>query len=132
MLRKRDGAGYGWKKSRWRLLKIPDPLGRGPGGHLQFSGAPLADRRRILRAMIDHFYAGTKPAVKAIGATFDPGRKVAFVVNSYEQVGWFKTWLEERYPTLARGTIAVGRSVTTYAEGDWIVASQVESIGWPG
>jgi hypothetical protein len=118
-----------WKNSIWRFSPIPDPAKS--GGFLKFSGARggWAARRQALCQMLDHFYSGDTPLVQRMARDFDEGRKVAFVVNSYEQVRWLKAFLAQRYPTLAKRTIGVIREAPKDSDGDWIVTSQVELIG---
>jgi hypothetical protein len=126
VLRQRGRADR-WSDSVWRINAIPDP--RDPARPLRFSGAPLHRRRQILEAMIAHYYGGDTPRVEALTRDFDSGRKVAFVVNSFEQVHWVKDYLRRHYERLNRRTLAVAREAPDGAGADWLVASQVETIG---
>ncbi|MEQ8319344.1 MAG: hypothetical protein RH946_03705 [Rhodospirillales bacterium] len=116
-----------WKRSEWHLQKIPDPDNKGKP--IRFSGSKLSRREIILRHMIDHYYAGASPRVEKMLEDFDKGRRIAFVVNSYEQVAIFKEYLKRRYPALGERTIGVTKRVPKGAGADWVVASQVEHIG---
>jgi hypothetical protein len=124
---RRRGVEQGWRDSVWRFSPVRNP--QDPGRMLRYSGTPLAQRPKILRHMVDHFYSGGEPLVTALREDFDPGRRVAFVVNSYEQVAQFKVHLRARYPALAERTIGVTNHIPAGASGDWIVASQVETLG---
>jgi hypothetical protein len=87
----RAGEGDGWRDSQYLFAPVPDP--ENPKIRLRFSGAPLGHRERILRKMIDHYFAGDDPLAIAMTRDFDPGRKVAFVVNSYAHVRQVKDHL---------------------------------------
>ncbi len=126
VLRAKEGLDE-WNKSEWHLQKIPDPDNNGKP--IRFSGTKLSRREAILRHMIDYYYSGAAPRVGEIMEDFEKGRRVAFVVNSYEQVENFKEHLRRRYPVLGERTIGVTRHVHQNAGSDWIVASQVEQIG---
>ncbi len=126
VLRARGGLDE-WKQSEWSLIRISDPENRGKP--IRFSGAKLSRREPILKHMIDHFYAGDTPRIENMQDDFDQGRRVAFVVNSYEQVEIVKEHLKRRYPAMNERTIGVTRRVPQNAGTDWVVASQVEHIG---
>ena len=126
ILRRQDGT-EAWRRSRYLFAPIPDP--EDPMRKLRFSGAPLRQRERILRAMIDHYASGETPLLERMTGDFDPDRKVGLVVNSYEQVAIIKDWLRRRYPVLAERVIAVTNSPPERNDGDWITAAQVERLG---
>jgi len=96
---------------------------------MRFSGAPMAQRDRILRAMIDYYAGGETPLLERMTRDFNPGRKVGLVVNSYAQVRLVKDWLRRRHPTLATRVIGVGDEMPERNDGDWITAAQVERVG---
>jgi len=89
----------------------------------------MAQRDRILRAMIDYYAGGETPLLERMTRDFNPGRKVGLVVNSYAQVRLVKDWLRRRHPTLATRVIGVGDEMPERNDGDWITAAQVERVG---
>ena len=124
---RRDDDTAAWRHSRYAFAPIADP--EDPRRMLRFSGAPLGQRDRILRAMVDHYASGDTPLLERLARDFDGARKVGLVVNSYAQVRLAKDWLRRRYPGLASRVIAVTNQIPEHNEGDWITASQVERIG---
>ena len=127
LILRRDDGTAAWRRSRYLFAPIPDP--EDPMRPLRFSGAPLHQRDRILRAMVDHYATGETPLLERMTDDFDPGRKVGLVVNSYAQVALIKDWLRRRHPALGERVIAVTDSPPERNEGDWITAAQVERIG---
>ncbi len=123
----RTGEDAGWRESRYVFAPVPDP--ESPARRLRFSGAPLGQRDRILRKMVDHYFSGDDPLALVMAKDFDPGRKVAFVVNSYEQVRKVKDHLRRTRPDLAHRVVAVVNQTPPGNEGDWITAAQVERLG---
>ncbi len=124
---RRPEADDGWKDSEYIFAPIPDP--GAPNRMLRFSGAPLTQRDRILRKMVDHYFSGENPLAIAMTRDFDPGRKVALVVNSYAQVRLIKDHLRRTRPDLAPRVVAVVERTPSGNEGDWITAAQVERLG---
>lgn len=125
---RRAAAEDGWRGSRFMLRPIPDP--QDPSRALRFSGAPFEDRERIMRAMVDHFVRGDAPPVQELGRDrFDPGRKVALVVNGYEQVRLVKDHAASVNERVARRIVAVVDAVPEKNQGDYVTAAQVESLG---
>ena len=117
-----------WRDTRYLLRPIPDPLN--PGRPLRFSGAPFEDRERILRAMTDHFIRGDAPALPGLIADrFSRGRKVAIVVNSYDQVRLVKEHAISVAERLGRRIVAVVDKVPESNNGDYLTAAQVETLG---
>ena len=53
---RRPNAGDGWKNSRYEFLPIVDQ--QQAGKHLRFSGAPFAQRERMLKSMADGLLEG--------------------------------------------------------------------------
>jgi hypothetical protein len=123
----RAGEDDGWRESRYLFAPVPDP--ENPKLRLRFSGAPLGQRERILRKMIDHYFTGDDPLAIAMTRDFDPGRRVAFVVNSYAQVRQVKDHLRRVRPELAHRVVAVIDKTPLSNEGDWITSAQVERLG---
>lgn len=123
---RRPEAGGGAKESRYVFAPIPDP--KQPGRMLRFSGAPLSERDRALRSMVDHYFSGDDPLVMQMTRDFDPGRKVGFVVNSYEQVAKLKNHLKRTRPDLDTRVIGVTNRPPEVNEGDWVSAAQVERL----
>lgn len=124
---RRPGASDGWKGSEFIFEPIPDK--RKAGSFLKFSGAPLQSRDQILNLMIDHYFDGEKSLASAMLDDFDPGRKVAFVVNSYDQVRRIKARLSQSHPKISHRIIGVTDRIPKGSEGDWVTASQVERLG---
>ncbi|WP_296747202.1 ATP-binding protein [Mesorhizobium sp.] len=117
-----------WRDSRYLLRPISDP--QDPSRALRFSGAPYDDRERILRAMVDHFVRGDNAALPALVADrFSGGRRVAFVVNGYEQVRLVKDHAMAVAERVGRRIVAVVDSVPEKNQGDYITAAQVERLG---
>lgn len=123
---RRPDAGHSWANSQYVFAPIPDP--ERPGQTLRFSGSPRPQRDRVLRRMIDHYFGGDSPLAVEMTRDFDPGRKVAFVVNSYDQVTQVKAHLKRYRPDLDRRTIGVINRPPDTNEGDWITAAQVERL----
>ncbi|CAN7391286.1 hypothetical protein LJR098_003338 [Rhizobium sp. LjRoot98] len=117
-----------WRGSRYMLRPIPDP--QDPAKALRFSGAVYEDRDRILRAMTDHFVKGDVPLIAELTRDrFDPGRKVALVVNGYEQVRLVKDHAMAVNERAGRRIMAVVDSIPDKSQGDYITAAQVERLG---
>ena len=127
LLLRRMEADAGWRDSVYAFEPPPDP--REPGKRLRFSGSPLGQRERVLQHMADHYFSGEDPLAVQMGQDFDPGRKVGFVVNSYEQVRLFKRHIERTRPDLAHRVIGVADTMPERNDGDWITAAQVERMG---
>jgi len=115
-----------WRDSIYKFDPIPDSQSK--DGKLRFSGSPVEKRKRILCAMIDHYFEGESPLVQRLVNDFDPGRRVGFVVNSYEQVRWCKEHLSRKYPVLAEKIIGVIDRPPIENSGDWITTAQVEKL----
>ncbi|MBJ6125402.1 hypothetical protein [Microvirga splendida] len=124
---RRAGAEAAWRDSVFLFQPIPDP--EDPRRKLRFSGAPLSQRSRILEKMVEHFFMGDDPRVLALTRDFEPGRKVAFVVNGYEQVKLVKRHVARIREGLARRVIGVVDEIPADHEGDYVTTAQVESIG---
>jgi hypothetical protein len=124
---RRAAADDGWKGSRYVFAPIRDP--DEPTRALRFSGAAIGKRERILRKMIDHYFKGDTPLVQEMTQDFDEGRRVGFVVNSYDQVKQFKEHLRRAYPHLNMRVVGVIDKPPSSNEGDWITAAQVERLG---
>lgn len=124
---RRTGAEDAWRDSVFLFQPIPDP--EDPRRKLRFSGAPLSQRGRILEKMVEHFFLGDDPLVLTLSRDFDPGRKVAFVVNGYEQVKLVKRHISRVRDGLARRVIGVVDEIPADHDGDYVTTAQVESIG---
>jgi len=81
--------------------------------------------------MADAYFSGETSEIERLVAdpAFDPGRGVAMVVNSYEQVARIKRHLDERPPRRSRRTVAVVDEAPRDAGADWTTASRVEELG---
>lgn len=126
VLRRREALG-GWRESRYVFAPIPDPAK--PSRMLRFSGAPLHQRESILRKMIAHYFLGEDPLVLQMVGDFDAGRRVGFVVNSYDQVRLVKEHLRRIRPDMADRVVGVTDRPPSGHAGDWVTASQVEKLG---
>jgi hypothetical protein len=124
---RRSQAEDGWRDSVYLFQPIADPTR--VGKMLRFSGAPYGAREKILRQMFDHYLQGDEPRLKRLLDTFAPGRKVAFVVNGYEQVALLKSHAMSLREHLGRRIVAVAKSIPAGAQGDYITTSQVERLG---
>ncbi|TAY52975.1 hypothetical protein [Rhizobium leguminosarum] len=125
---RRTRSDESWKDSRYLLRPIADP--QNPAKALRFSGAPFEQRDRILRAMTDHFVKGDSPALENLVADrFSQGRKLAIVVNSYDQVRLVKEHAMTTAERLGRRIIAVVDRTPENNGGDYITAAQVEQLG---
>lgn len=124
---RRAGAEEAWRESVFLFQPISDP--EDPRRKLRFSGAPLSQRGRILEKMVEYFFIGDDPRVLALSRDFDPGRKIAFVVNGYEQVKLVKRHIARVRDGLARRVIGVVDEIPADHDGDYVTTAQVESIG---
>lgn len=85
---RRPNSGMGWRDSRYEFLPLQDP--HQGGRFLRFSGSRLAQRERVLKAMVDGLLDGgtlsrAANAMRANDVVDGVGRKIGLVVNSYEQ-----------------------------------------------
>lgn len=125
---RRAVSDEGWRGTRYMLRPIPDP--QNPARALRFSGAVYEDRERVLRAMTDHFVKGDAPVIPALALDrFDPGRKVALVVNGYDQVRLVKDHAMAVNERVGRRIVAVVDTVPDKNQGDYVTAAQVERLG---
>jgi hypothetical protein len=84
----RPKAGDGWSTSHYRFLPQRDPLDE--RRYLRFSGAKMSQRERILKSMVDQLLRGgalseVESALISNDVVDGVGRKVGFVLNSYDQ-----------------------------------------------
>ncbi|MER9585793.1 hypothetical protein [Mesorhizobium sp. M0276] len=126
ILRRAD-SDTAWKESRYLLKTVPDP--QNPKKALRFSGAPYEDRERIMRAMTNHFVREGGLLQSLLADSFAKGRKVAFVVNGYEQVRLVKDHAMSVSERNGRRLIAVVNAVPEGNMGDYVTAAQVERLG---
>ncbi|KIF80058.1 hypothetical protein [Noviherbaspirillum autotrophicum] len=132
---RRPNAGSGWRNSVYRCLPLLDPLDS--ERFLQFSGARLSDRERILKAMADQLLRdGTLSTVETAMLQNDVvdghGRKAGFVVNSYEQCTLLYEHIQANFPNwrgriryLVRANAANGNLAGSHG----VTASEVEQLG---
>jgi len=129
----RPNAGSGWEKSQYRLLPQRDP--QDERRFLRFSGSRLSQRDRILKAIVDQLLrGGALSEVEAAMTSNDfvdgVGRKVGFVLNSYDQcqllfdhiVAFHPQW-RGRVRYLVRGNLHDSMSESA------LTAAQVETLG---
>lgn len=125
---RRTRSDESWRASRYILRPIPDP--QDPSRSLRFSGAQFEDRERVLRAMTDHFVRGDNPALPGlVSDRFSRGRKVALVVNSYEQVRLVKEHATAVAERIGQRIVAVVDRTPENNQGDYVTAAQVERLG---
>lgn len=128
VLRRENEIGA-WKQSEYIFSPVPDPLD--PRRNIRLSGA-FEDRDRGIKAIIDHYFAGDTPLVSSMREDFDPGRRVAIVVNSYDQVRMIKEHVRKNHGPFAKRIIGVVdrvEDVPSSETGEWVTASQVEGLG---
>jgi hypothetical protein len=87
---RREGETEAWRDSVYAFKPVPDP--DTPDQFVRVSGARSPrQRQHALRLLTDHFFGGADPLVAQLRPDqFDPGRRTAIVVNSYEQVEFIK------------------------------------------
>jgi hypothetical protein len=128
---RREGETEAWRESAYAFKPVPDP-GR-PGEFVRVSGArSQRERHHALRLLTDHFFGGADPLVVQLRTDqFDPGRRTAIVVNSYEQVEFIKSHLKRTSSVAQRviGVTADIRNVPSPERAEWVAASQVEMLG---
>lgn len=124
---RRTDSDTAWKESRYLLRPIPDP--QNPKRALRFSGAPYEHRERIMRAMTDHFVREGGLLQSLLSDSFARGRKLAFVVNGYEQVRLVKDHAMSVSEHNGRRLVAIVNAVPEGNMGDYITAAQVERLG---
>lgn len=124
---RRVDSDVAWKESRYLLRPISDP--QNPKKALRFSGAPYEDRERVMRAMTDHFVKEGGLLQSLLSDSFAKGRKLAFVVNGYEQVRLVKDYAMSVSERNGRRLVAVVNRVPEGNMGDYVTAAQVERLG---
>ncbi|MGF6430868.1 MULTISPECIES: pPIWI_RE_Z domain-containing protein [Bradyrhizobium] len=128
VLRRENEMGA-WNRSEYIFSPVPDPLD--PRKNIRLSGA-FEDRDRGIKAIIDHYFSGDTPLVSRMREDFDPGRRVALVVNSYDQVRMIKEHVRKNHGPFARRLIGVmdqAEDIPGSELGEWVTASQVEALG---
>lgn len=131
MILKRARTEEEWKRSRYIFRPFRDP--DNPELFLRYSGAPLSQRPTILRKMVDVLASPEDgddvPLLVRLLESFDHGRKIAIVVNSYEQ-GWIvKQRIDEVMPDLAPRAICVTNTIPNGPPEQWTTPSLVERLG---
>jgi hypothetical protein len=130
----RPNAGSGWAKSQYRFLPQHDP--QDERRFLRFSGARMSQRDRILKAMVDQLLRGgalseVESALTSNDVVDGVGRKVGFVLNSYEQCQQLFDHIIAFHPHW-RGRVrylARGGEHTRMPDGA-LTAAQVETLGF--
>jgi hypothetical protein len=79
--------------------------------------------------MLEHYLFGEAPRLTRLLESFEPGRKVAFVVNGYEQVKLLKSHAMSIREDVGRRIVAVVKNIPQGSQGDYITTSQVERLG---
>lgn len=129
----RPMAGQGWAQSQYRFLPQRDPLNE--RAFLRFSGSRMSQRDRVLKAMVDQLFRGDslseiESALNSNDVIDGVGRKVGFVLNSYEQCRLLFDHIISFYPTW-RGRVRYlvrGGGHGSAPEGA-LTASEIESLG---
>jgi hypothetical protein len=130
---RRPNAGVGWANSKYEFLPLPDPIQNGK--HLRFSGSKLSQRERIMKSMVDGLLDGgslsrVASAMRTNDVVNGVGRKVGFVVNSYEQCLQLYDHIQSSH-TAYRGRIRyLRRAGSDGHTGHAITAAEVESLGF--
>jgi hypothetical protein len=130
---RRPNAGDGWKNSRYEFLPMVDQ--QQAGKHLRFSGAPFAQRERMLKSIADGLLeGGTLSPLSAALQTNDVvngvGRKAGFVVNSYDQCEVLYQHIQSTH-THMRGKVRyLRRAGSDGHSGHAVTAAEVESLGF--
>lgn len=126
---KRTREEQAWQDNIYSLHLIRDPFN--PEEYLRFSGSPRRDA--ALQSMIRHLFEGAvdESEIEQLLRDFDLGRKIAIVVNSYEQVRQVKDYIREIWRDEARYQRVIGVSSATETRNspDWISSAQVETLG---
>jgi hypothetical protein len=129
---KRPNAGNGWKESRYEFMPLSDPLQAGK--MLRFSGARLSQRERVLKAMVDKLLEGgvlsvANSALRNNDVVNGLGRKLGFVVNSYDQCEMLYAHIQSSF-TDWRGRVRYLRRSGPSGHGPHAVtAAEVEGLG---
>jgi hypothetical protein len=126
---KRENEIGAWRESEYLFSPVADPVD--PRKNIRLSGA-FEDRDRGIRAIIDHYFGSETPLVERMREDFDPGRRVGFVVNSYDQVRMIKEHVRKYHSAYARRLIGVVdqiEDVPSSETSEWATASQVERLG---
>lgn len=128
---KRPNAGDGWLKSRYEFMPLPDP--QQPGKMLRFSGARLFQRERVLKAMVDEILEGgvlsrAAAALSGNDVVDGVGRKLGFVVNSYEQCEMLHAHIQSMH-TDWRGKVRYLRRAGSTDHPHAVTTSEVENLG---
>jgi hypothetical protein len=128
---RREGEGEAWRHSAYAFTPVPDP--DRAGEFVRVSGAgPERERNHSLRLLTDHFFSGSDPLVRQLREDqFDPGRRTAIVVNSYDQVAFIKAHLKRTSSSAHRviGVTSNIRKIPSQERAEWVSASQVEMLG---
>jgi hypothetical protein len=129
----RPNAGKGWESSQYRFIPQRDPLD--DKRFLRFSGARMSQRERILKAIVDQLLRGgmlseVEGALNGNDVIDGVGRKVGFVVNSYEQCELLFNHITATYPHWrARVRYLIrGGAIEARPEGA-ITAAEIETLG---
>ena len=130
---RRPNAGHGWKDSRYEFAPLMDP--HQPTRVLRFSGARLSQRERILKAMADRLLEGgvlsrAATALRENDVVDGVGRKLGFVVNSYEQSETLYAHIQSSHPEWRGKVRYLRRSGPEGHHAHAVTAADVESLGY--
>lgn len=128
---RREGESEAWRESVYSFRPVNDP--DRPGEYVRVSGAGSErERQHSLRLLTDHYFGGADPLVRQLREDqFDPGRRTGIVVNSYDQVAFIKAHLRRTSSSAHRviGVTSDIRKIPSSERGEWVSASQVETLG---
>lgn len=130
---RRPNAGDGWRHSRYEFLPLPDP--QQPERMLRFSGSRLSQRERILKAMADRLFEGgvlsrAASVLRENDVVNGVGRKIGFVVNSYEQCEVLFAHIQANHPDWRGRVRYLRRSGPEGQHAQALTASDVETLGY--
>jgi len=130
---RRPNAGSGWASSRYSFWPKKDP--QNTAMPLRFSGSKMSQRERVLKSMVDQLLRGgvasdVEVAIANNDIVDGNGRKVAFIVNSYEQCEMLFSHIQSNHASWRGRVRYLARpSLHGVIHEHAISAAEVESLG---